>query len=167
MLLRTAKSCGPDTPTLVSSSRKASQPYRAWTSHIFRKRRWQKSPVTGESTKETVKTIACGNAPRPLGAKDSCTTRTHRAAGPRSRICNWDNVIASEANPFFIVALWIARNDGLEPSCFGCLKIESVHVRTRVTSPQAGDGVPGEISRAGTRPSPRRWPPSRRPGCTP
>src|SRR5882762_9127513 len=24
-------------------------------------RRWQKSPVTGESTKETVKTIACGN----------------------------------------------------------------------------------------------------------
>src|SRR5467141_1934632 len=25
-------------------------------------RRWQKSPVTGESTKETVKTIACGNA---------------------------------------------------------------------------------------------------------
>src|SRR6267378_8679389 len=29
--------------------------------HI-RRRRWQKSPVTGESTKETVKTIACGNA---------------------------------------------------------------------------------------------------------
>src|SRR5882724_3069458 len=25
-------------------------------------RRWQTSPVTGESTKETVKTIACGNA---------------------------------------------------------------------------------------------------------
>jgi hypothetical protein len=28
----------------------------------FRRRRWQSSPVTGESTKETVKTIACGNA---------------------------------------------------------------------------------------------------------
>jgi hypothetical protein len=29
MLLRTAKSCGPDAPTLVSSSRKLSRPYRA------------------------------------------------------------------------------------------------------------------------------------------
>jgi hypothetical protein len=27
---------------------------------MIRKRRWQKSPVTGESTKETVKTIARG-----------------------------------------------------------------------------------------------------------
>src|SRR3981189_3655290 len=27
-------------------------------------RRWQKSPVTGESAKETVKTIACGNVGR-------------------------------------------------------------------------------------------------------
>jgi hypothetical protein len=62
MLLRTAKSCGPDAPTLASSSRMASRPYRARTSLIFRKRRWQKSPVTEESTKETVKTIACGNA---------------------------------------------------------------------------------------------------------
>src|ERR1700681_528952 len=31
---------------------------------LVRKRRWQNSPVTGESTKETVKTIACGNAGR-------------------------------------------------------------------------------------------------------
>jgi hypothetical protein len=37
---RTAKSCGPDAPTLASSWRK-----------VFRRRRWQKSPVTGESTK--------------------------------------------------------------------------------------------------------------------
>src|SRR5882672_12713252 len=48
----TAKSCGPDAPTLVSSWR------------VNRKRRWQPSMVTGESTKETVKTIACGNAGR-------------------------------------------------------------------------------------------------------
>jgi hypothetical protein len=48
----TAKSCGPDAPTLVSSWR------------VSRKRRWQPSMVTGESTKETVKTIACGNAGR-------------------------------------------------------------------------------------------------------
>jgi hypothetical protein len=29
---------------------------------LVRGRRWQTSPVTGESSKETVKTIACGNA---------------------------------------------------------------------------------------------------------
>jgi len=38
--LRTAKSCGPDAPTLASS-------FAEWSA----KRRWQKSPVTGESTK--------------------------------------------------------------------------------------------------------------------
>jgi hypothetical protein len=48
-LTRTAKSCGPDAPTLVSSRRNS-----------FRWRRWQTSPVTGEITKETVKTIARG-----------------------------------------------------------------------------------------------------------
>jgi hypothetical protein len=37
---RTAKSCGPDTPTLVSS-----------LAEVSARRRWQKSPVTGESTK--------------------------------------------------------------------------------------------------------------------
>jgi hypothetical protein len=31
MLQRTAKSCGPDAPTLVSSLRSLSRPYRAWT----------------------------------------------------------------------------------------------------------------------------------------
>src|SRR5438045_7925813 len=46
---RTAKSCGSDAPTLASSWRK-----------YFRWRRWQESPVTGESAKETVKTIARG-----------------------------------------------------------------------------------------------------------
>jgi hypothetical protein len=43
---RTAKSCGPDAPTLASSFVESSA-----------KRWWQKSPVTRESTKETVKTI--------------------------------------------------------------------------------------------------------------
>jgi hypothetical protein len=42
---RTAKSCGPDAPTLASSRQES-----------FCRRRWQTSPVTGESTKETVKT---------------------------------------------------------------------------------------------------------------
>ena len=49
MLKRTVKSCGPDTPTLVSSLRMQ-----------VRRRRGQESPVPGESTKETVKTIARG-----------------------------------------------------------------------------------------------------------
>ena len=47
LILRTAKSCGPDAPTLASSWRKK-----------FHQRRWQSSPVTGESAEETVKTIA-------------------------------------------------------------------------------------------------------------
>src|SRR6266852_5343110 len=48
-LQRTAKSCGPGAPTLALSLRKR-----------FRERRWQKSPVTEESTKDPVKTIAQG-----------------------------------------------------------------------------------------------------------
>jgi hypothetical protein len=54
----TAKSCGPDIPTLMSSLRDGDvgpggpdTPRRRW---------WQKSPVTRESSKETVKTIARG-----------------------------------------------------------------------------------------------------------
>jgi hypothetical protein len=61
MLQRTAKSCGPDAPTLASSSRRQVGP-TGLRQDISAGRRWQKSPVTGESTKETVKTIACGNA---------------------------------------------------------------------------------------------------------
>jgi len=47
--MRTAKSCGPDAPTLASSRRRK-----------LRRRWWQPSPVTKESAKETVKTIAQG-----------------------------------------------------------------------------------------------------------
>jgi hypothetical protein len=46
---RTEKTCGPDAPTLASSLQV-----------VTCRRRWQKSPVTGESTEETVKTIAQG-----------------------------------------------------------------------------------------------------------
>jgi hypothetical protein len=55
MLMRTAKSCGPGAPTLVSSF-----------AGFSARRRWQKSPVTGESTKETVKTIAQGKLGVPV-----------------------------------------------------------------------------------------------------
>jgi hypothetical protein len=50
-LTRTAKSCGPDAPTLASSR-----------AEVFARRWWQTSPVTRESAKEAVKTAACGNA---------------------------------------------------------------------------------------------------------
>jgi hypothetical protein len=49
--LRTAKSCGPDAPTLAFKLVEVSTDDGD-----------KKSPVTGEITKETVKTIACGNA---------------------------------------------------------------------------------------------------------
>jgi hypothetical protein len=45
---RTAKSCGSDAPMLASSFA------------VNARRRWQQSPVTGKSAKETVKTIARG-----------------------------------------------------------------------------------------------------------
>ena len=48
-LTRTAKSCGPDAPTMASS----------WWRQLHW-RGWQKSPVTRESAKETVKTLARG-----------------------------------------------------------------------------------------------------------
>jgi hypothetical protein len=54
MLMRTAKSCGPGAPTLASRLRN------------IRKRRWQESPVTGESTKQAVKTIAQGKLGVPV-----------------------------------------------------------------------------------------------------
>src|SRR5882757_8408109 len=48
-------------------------------------RRWQKSPVTGESAKETVKTIACGNAGRSgvlvVTRVRSTTTKCTRGCG--------------------------------------------------------------------------------------
>jgi len=52
---RTAKSCGPDAPTLASSR-------RGWPEFFLASRRrwWQESPITKESAKETVKTIAQG-----------------------------------------------------------------------------------------------------------
>jgi hypothetical protein len=75
-LTRTAKSCGPDAPTLASSWRRQ-----------LRRRRWQTSPVTGESTKETVKTIARG-MPGVSGVTvvtNACAFyTTHAAAGASS-----------------------------------------------------------------------------------
>src|SRR5437763_9696734 len=51
--MRTAKSCGSDAPTLASSVA------------VNARRRWQTSPVTGKSAKETVKTTARGMPGEP------------------------------------------------------------------------------------------------------
>ena len=79
--MRTVKSCGPDAPTLASSSREV----------ILRGRRWQESPVAEESAKEPVKTIArgmpgvfrCDLTTRVRNYHYRCTRgyRAHRAPG--------------------------------------------------------------------------------------
>src|SRR5450631_3990307 len=50
MLQRTAKSCGPDAPTLASSSRSCVGP-TGLRQNLIRRRRLQNSPATGESAK--------------------------------------------------------------------------------------------------------------------
>ena len=60
MLLRTAKSCGPDAPALASSWRKHVGP--TGPRCALSASDGDNKPITGESTKETVKTIACGSA---------------------------------------------------------------------------------------------------------
>ena len=59
-LLRTAKSCGPDAPTLASSFAETFQARPGPTCANIREATVAKQPVTGEITKETVKTIARG-----------------------------------------------------------------------------------------------------------
>ena len=74
-ILRTAKSCGPDAPTLASS----------WWKRFLR-RGWQQSPVTRESAKETVKTVARG-MPDVSGVTvvtNACAFYTTRAAAGAS-----------------------------------------------------------------------------------
>jgi hypothetical protein len=64
-LMRTAKSCGPDAPTLASRLRRQVGP-TGFDAPLIRKRRRQKSPVTGESAKQAVKTIARGEPAGPV-----------------------------------------------------------------------------------------------------
>ena len=61
-LSRTAKSCGPDAPTLASSFAEASAAQPGQALRKSAKRWWQTSPVTRESAKEAVKTIAQGTS---------------------------------------------------------------------------------------------------------
>jgi hypothetical protein len=126
---RTAKSCGPDAPTLASSCAK-----------FFARRRWQSSPVTGESTKETVKTIVQGMPGRFRRAcgDDSCAfylcTRGYGCGGhpafpaPFLRValrplCRGSDDRATRAN---CAARTLAH---------GCLKFESEIIRSPRSSP--------------------------------
>ena len=59
MQSRTAKSCGPDAPTLASSLAEVFSALPGSEKTLIRRRRWQKSPVT-KSTTYAVKTIAQG-----------------------------------------------------------------------------------------------------------
>ena len=65
MLLRTVKSCGPDASTPASNCRMADRPDRARIG-LLSGNDGDKKPITGESTKETVKTIARGMPGEPV-----------------------------------------------------------------------------------------------------
>jgi hypothetical protein len=148
MLQRTAKSCGPDTPTLVSSSRSCVGPTGLRQNHI-RGTTVAKEPGHRGERDISRKTIACGNAgrsgvlvvtrvrstntkctrgrgcsghpafPTPSkGAEDKCKPRAHRAA--RARAASGFAVMArSEATKQSILPFF-ARRDG-EMDCFAPL----------------------------------------------
>src|SRR5258708_32632877 len=122
--LRTAKSCGPDAPTLASSSRKACRPNRVRTSHISAGDGGKRARSPGRARHKLLKPLRAGMPGVPVrpwrlprvphytlhtrlrvqrapgiphalkGAKDSCTARALRAAGSRTRVWNWNSVIA-------------------------------------------------------------------------
>src|ERR1700704_6108446 len=129
-MLRTAKSCGPDAPTLASSLRRhvgptglrqpisaddggkqARSPGRARSKPLKPLR----AGMPGDPGATVVTTLVCyqhtaheaagatgtRHSPRPLfWAKDTGTTRAYRAAGMRSRIVN----PSSSRNGFAVVA---------------------------------------------------------------
>src|SRR4030088_1086855 len=60
MLLRTAKSWGPDAPTLASSSRMASRPYRAQTSHTSADDGGKRARSPGRARRKPLKPLRAG-----------------------------------------------------------------------------------------------------------
>ena len=116
MLQRTAKSCGPDAPTLASSSRSCVGPtgLRQKISaddggkRARSPRRARRNPLkplragmpgvsgvlvvtrvrsTNKSAHETAGALGIRHSPRPLWARDLATARAHCAAG--SQMCVW------------------------------------------------------------------------------
>jgi hypothetical protein len=117
VLTRTAKSCGPDAPTLASSLRRR-----------LRRRRWQTSPVTGESTKETVKTIAQG-MPGDSGVTVVTNSRvyytTRAAAGASGARHSLRPLIGGRKVPGKTRAKCAARSRSCVSEQCCCLKFES------------------------------------------
>src|SRR5712664_3402075 len=60
MLLRTAKSCGPDAPTRASSSRMASRPYRAQTSNTSADDGGKRARSPGRARRKPLKPLRAG-----------------------------------------------------------------------------------------------------------
>src|ERR1700676_980713 len=113
LILRTVKSCGPDASTPASSWRK----YPPMT--VTRK------PITGESAKETVKTIAQG---RPGISGEPVVTTLVCFVLFRTRGCGCDGHPAFPAPSVFLGERILHRSGvsrrGNAESCPGCLKIE-------------------------------------------
>src|SRR6195256_4929480 len=86
MLLRTAKSCGPDAPTLASSSRKASRPYRARTSQISADDGGKRARSPGRARNKPLKPLRAGMPGDPGGPV--ATTRVHYQLRTRGYGCN-------------------------------------------------------------------------------
>jgi hypothetical protein len=114
MLQRTAKSCGPDAPTLASSSRMLCRPYRVRRQRWFAGDGGKRARSPGRARRKPLKPLRAGTpgdsgvlvvtrvrsitpiaheaagatgirrSPRPLWARDSCKARAHCVA--RSRL---------------------------------------------------------------------------------
>ena len=133
MLSRTAKSCGPDAPTLASSLAEVFSALPGSEKTLIRRRRWQKSPVTGESTTYAVKTIAQGMPGVPgylwllplcfLHCTGGCGCSGHPAfPAPSSgeRLNAQLGRIASRREREVVCGLAIARSEATKQSIFLC-----------------------------------------------
>ena len=137
MLQRTAKSCGPDAPTLASSSRSRVGPtglrhnVSPWTTvankpgHRGARRKPLKPLRAGmpgdsgvlvvtrvrsitTSAHEAAGATGIRRSPRPLWAEDSSTARAHGAARSRTCVCRHCEERSDEA-----IHSFVARQDGL------------------------------------------------------
>ena len=86
MLQRTAKSCGPDAPTLASSLRSCVGP-TGLRQNLIRRRRWQKSPVTGRARHKLLKPLRAG-MPGDSGVLVVTRVRSTTTKCTRDRGCN-------------------------------------------------------------------------------
>jgi hypothetical protein len=87
MLQRTAKSCGPDAPTLASSSRMASRPYRAQTSRTSADDGGKRARSPGRARRKPLKPLRAG-MPGDSGVLVVTRVRFTTTKCTRDRGCN-------------------------------------------------------------------------------